>query len=151
MIQKPVNSKETKQIFSLVENQWGFKPDFGYQFLKCNDKLHIVSRDIRNIDLGKLRINSIGLYVAELKNNQVRLTVEGSQLIGPYATKNVVDLPKDQLKLWLRGEEVPCNEGDGFVIVKHNNDYFGCGKIKEGRIINYLPKTRRLNAIPDSQ
>jgi NOL1/NOP2/fmu family ribosome biogenesis protein len=33
---------------------------------------------------------------------------------------------------------------EGFVILKHGNDYVGSGKFKEGIILNFVPKARRL-------
>lgn len=135
----------------LIKNSWGAELKLDYVFLRSDkDKLHIVNREIERIDFSKLRVNSMGLYIGELKNNQLRLTIEGSQLIGPLSTKNVVDISKDQLKEWLKGNEIESEEGEGFVIVRHENDYFGCGKAKEGKILNYVPKTRRLNMIEAS-
>ncbi|MBI4140217.1 hypothetical protein HY485_00100, partial [Candidatus Woesearchaeota archaeon] len=108
---------------------------------------------VDQIDFSKLRINSIGLYFAEFRNNELRLSIEGSQIIGPKATKNVVELNNDELKQWLRGEDLEkeCDE-NGFVIIKHGNDYLGCGKIKEGKVLNFVPKARRLmNIVGDEE
>jgi len=35
----------------------------------------------------------------------------------------------------------------GFVIIKHNKDFFGSGKFKDGRLLNFLPKIRRLKEV----
>ena len=32
----------------------------------------------------------------------------------------------------------------GFVIIKKNEDFLGCGKYKEGIILNYVSKARRI-------
>ncbi len=152
MKQKALNTKEVKQLMQLIKNNWGAELKLDYVFLRSDkDKLHIMNKDIKNIDISRLKVNSMGLYIGEFKNNQLRLTIEGSQLIGPLSTKNVVDISKDQLKEWLKGNEIESKNGNGFVIVRHENDYFGCGKAKEGKILNYVPKARRLDMIETSE
>jgi NOL1/NOP2/fmu family ribosome biogenesis protein len=146
-----MTSKEVKQLYQIIENQWGIRPTLDYAFLKSDERIYLISKDIKNINLNLLKVNSMGLYIGELNRNQLRLSVEGSQLLGPFAQKNVVDISKLQLAKWLRGEEIECDAKNAFVIVKHGEDYFGCGKAKDGRILNYVPKTRRLEVIPDSQ
>jgi NOL1/NOP2/fmu family ribosome biogenesis protein len=34
-------------------------------------------------------------------------------------------------------------EYDGFVILKHENDFLGTGKYKNEKILNFVPKARR--------
>ena len=46
----------------------------------------------------------------------------------------------------MKGEDLDKEfNGKGFLIIKHNNDYLGTGKYRDGRILNFVPKTRRLN------
>jgi len=45
-----------------------------------------------------------------------------------------------------RYDRVDDTKSKGFVIVKSSNDFFGCGKIKENKMLNYVPKSRRLAA-----
>lgn len=32
----------------------------------------------------------------------------------------------------------------GFIVMKNNDDYLGCGKASETKITNFIPKSRRL-------
>jgi len=105
-----------------------------------------VNKDIANIDLNKIRINSVGLYIAEFSNNEIRLSIEGSQLIGPNSKKNIIELNEKEAREWLKGKDLEREtEIEGFAIIKHNNDYLGSGKSTKQRILNFIPKTRRLN------
>ena len=143
---KILNKKEIKQIFSIIKKQYGCDIDLGHVFLK-NDKnrLFITNKDIIKIDLSKLRINSVGLYIAELRDNEIRLSIEGSQLIGPYAKKNIIELDEEQTRKWMKGEDLEIKgEYHGFVILKNKNDYLGSGRYSNGRIFNYVSKVRRL-------
>ena len=140
-------SRELKVFLQLVERQYGKVPPLFSEvaFVQSKERIFIVTRDLDKINLKNIRINSLGLYIAEVKGEQLRLSIEGSQLIGPHAIKNVCELTRPQLEQWFKGEDVKL-EGtyEGFVILKHGNDYLGSGKFKEGYILNFVPKARRL-------
>lgn len=144
---KVLERKDKKILLELLKKQFGFEEKLDYVFLINNkNKVFIANKDIANIDLNKIRINSIGLYIAEFKNNEVRLSIEGSQIIGPNAKKNIVELDEKQAREWLKGKDIEKKtEEQGFVILKHNNDYLGSGKVKQNIILNFVPKIRRLN------
>ncbi len=143
-----LNSKEIKGILKLIEIQWGAKLSLDCVFLKNSEnRIFIVNRDIEKVNLEKLRINSIGMYFCEIDRKGIRLSIEGSQIAGPKAEKNVVEISEGQAKSWLRGEDLEI-EGDysGFAIIKCNNDFLGNGKFKDGKILNYVNKGRRVNS-----
>ncbi len=146
-----LRSKEVKQLMIRVKDQWC--ADFldlsqDYTFFQNKDKIYILSRDVAEVAFEKLRINNAGLYILEDKNNELRLSVEGSQILGPKTNKNIIELTKEELVEWLKGNDLD-KKGDnqGFVIIKHNKDFFGSGKFKENRLLNFLPKIRRLNEV----
>jgi len=144
---KILNSKEIKEILKLIERQWNSKLKFDYVFLKNNrNRVFIINKDIQKIELEKLRINSIGMYFCETRNNEIRLSIEGSQIVGPKATKNILEINDSQVKQWFNGQDLEINGNyDGFVIIKHNNDFLGSGKYKNNKILNYVSKSRRIN------
>lgn len=151
---KFMRSKEAKEFLLRAEKQWGcglkqlLKK---YIFAKTEkDKIYIANREIEHIDLSKLNINTVGMYFAELKKDQLRLSVEGAQMIGASATKNVLEITTEQMKQWFKGDDIDIKEEgelNGFVILRSKKDFLGTGKIKENKILNFLPKTRRLKDI----
>ena len=147
---KILNSKEIKEIYELIESQWGAKIKVNYGFLKNNkNRVFVVNKDISKIDISKLRINSVGMYFCEFDKNGIRLSIEGAQLVGPKAKKNVVELNEEEIKKWFKGEDLEkeCSDCKGFVILKQNDDFLGSGKYSNGNIFNYVAKTRRINMI----
>lgn len=145
---KILNSKEVKELMNQIEEQWGVMEKLDYVFLK-NEKgrVFIASRDISKIDLSKLRINTIGIYLCDV-SEKVRLSMEGSQIIGPKATKNVFEVDEKSANLWLKGENVFCKDAENrnqFQIIKFGEDYLGSGRISDHIILNFVPKTRRIN------
>ena len=88
------------------------------------------------------------MYFCDLEN-EIRLSIEGSQIIGPKAAKNVVEINEEQTKEWLKGEDLEIDgksNYSGFVIIKHNADFLGTGKYKENKILNYVSKSRRISS-----
>ena len=146
---KILNNKEIKETLNLIEKQWDAKLKLDYAFLKTEkDKIYLVNKDISKVDLGKLRINTIGLYFAEAKDNNVRLSIEGSQIIGPKAKKNILELNEKEVKEWMRGNDLEMEvDFSGFLIIKYNNDYLGCGKLRNGKLLNFIGKASRINMI----
>lgn len=147
---KFLKSKQAREIIKLVEKQWGAKLDWlaKYYFLKNNKgKIFIVNKEINKIKLENLRVDKLGLYVAEVKK-EIRLSIEGSQLIGPLAKKNTVELSEKEMICWMKGENIKLNKSQtslaGYVILKCRQDYLGTGKYKEKVILNHVPKARRI-------
>lgn len=146
---KILNSREIKEIYKLIDGQWGAKIKLDYGFLKnIKNRIFIISKDISKIDTSKIRINSAGMYFCEIDYKGIRLSIEGSQIIGPKAAKNVVELNGEETKNWLKGEDIEkeCSDCRGFVILKNKNDFLGSGKYSNNRILNYVSKTRRINS-----
>ncbi|MEM4336701.1 MAG: hypothetical protein QXG86_01730 [Candidatus Woesearchaeota archaeon] len=144
---KFLNTKEIKEIRKKIEEQWGcdFISDNVF-VLSSKNKIYLLSKDVEKINFKNMRISSAGLYFAEIsENGELRLSIEGAQLIGRDATKNVVNLTTDQVKNWLRGNDLDINTGKNcFVILKHGSDFLGTGRAKQNKIINFIPKTRRI-------
>lgn len=156
---KVLNKKAVKETLSLIKKQWDADIKLDYSFLQNKEgKIFIINKEFAEFPLEKLRINNIGLYFAQLPKDGIRLSIEGSQLIGPKAKKNVIELNKEQIKQWLKGEEPKTQEkSETYVLIKYKNDFYGTGKIKplqvmpkttsfraEKHILNFIPKGRRL-------
>ena len=145
---KILNSKEIKEIYGMIEDQWGAKIKLDFGFLRNNkNRIFVINKDISKIDLSKLRVNSVGMYFCEIDSG-IRLSIEGSQIVGPDAARNVVEVSNEDSKRWLKGEDLEkaCNGCNGFVILKNKNDFLGNGKYSNGKILNYVSKTRRVSA-----
>ncbi len=156
---KILNRKEKNQLIAILEEQYGFQGELDYTFLLSKkNKMYLVNNDFARIDTSKLRIDSVGMYFGEIVGNQMRVSIEGSQLIGSQITKNIAIISKAVAKLWLHGHDlefsaVEIKEGtEGFVIVKSINsinnsfsdDFLGCGKITTEKLANYISKNRCL-------
>ncbi|MBR9699956.1 hypothetical protein GOV09_05855 [Candidatus Woesearchaeota archaeon] len=142
---KILNSREMKKTISLLE-RFGYKKKLDYAFLMNNkNRIFLVNKDFRNIDTSKLRVNNIGMYFGELHANEIRLSIEGSQLIGPDCSENILKLDDEDALDWLRGIDLSKEiEEKGYYLIKNKDDFLGCGKAVDKKLLNYVPKNRRL-------
>lgn len=142
---KILNSKEVKNIRKILKEQFGYDEKSNLVFtLNNKEKLYVVNRDIERLDIDKLRIDLIGMYFAKQEPKGIRLSIEGSQMIGPKATKNLLELNDNQFEDWLKGKDFDIDQKDGFYLIKYDGLFVGCGKVRGGYLMNYVPKSRRL-------
>ena len=145
---KPLTRKEVRGILEKVHTTFGCTTtliDEYYFFISDKNKVYIVTTMLTDLPLDAVRINSLGLYFCEINREEIRLSIEGSMIIGPNATKNVVELDAALAKDWLLGNDISWDKQfNSFAIIKHGTDFLGSGKWKENRILNYVPKQRRI-------
>lgn len=116
------------------------------------NKIWLSSKKIFEINLKKLKINSLGLYFGKIKRNEkIHLSPEGSQIVGKNAVKNVLEINEDEAREFMEGSDlkikIPENcEPHNFVIIKSKDDILGCSLALENEIKNLLPKSRRIIA-----
>jgi NOL1/NOP2/fmu family ribosome biogenesis protein len=145
---KILNSKEKKEIFKKIKEQWGaeFKEDYDF-LLTEQEKIYIVNKEIARIDFSKIKINSIGMYFGKIFKEEIRLSVEGAQMIGKKAKKNIIELNDSEARSYMKGNDIDKKcDCSGFVLLKNNKDFIGTAKYKDGKIMNYMPKERRIKA-----
>ena len=144
-----LNSKEIKKIKALMEQQYGYFPSGEYAFLLSEKgKLFLVNKTVSQVNLDNLRIDRMGLYFGELKPGYLRLSKEGAQFLVQKGGKKVgpiVELSDRDVKDYFEGldlEKKSDLEGRA-VILKFENNILGCAQHKDGKILNFLPKSYR--------
>ena len=146
-----LNSKEIKRLVEQLEVQWGFTQKLDYAFFMNNQRrISLVNKEFALVVDAKLRLNSLGLYFCEqMENGELRLSIEGSQLVGPHATKNVIEVDFVSAKQWMFGQDLEISFGDvtAFVILRCGKYYLGCGRYKNGIVSNHVSKNRRIGTL----
>ena len=144
-----LNKKEVKVILGLLDKQWGICEVLDFVFLMNDeDEIFIVSKDFSLIDEKRLRVNSLGLYFGELRNDELRLSIEGSQLLGKFAKKGVLDISDEEVREYVAGNDLVFDSSEkGFFLLRNGTDFFGAAKLKNGVILNFYPKPRRVGDV----
>jgi len=147
-----LNTREIKKIKEVIKNDFGYSLKSDYAYLR-NDKnrIFLVNKDLGRLDIDKLKIDKIGLYFAENMNNYVRLSKEGAQLLVRETenVQNTVELSEDEVKAYFKGEDITKDvDGDNRqIILAYGAEVLGSARLKDGTILNHLPKISRTNSI----
>ncbi|MBI4153915.1 hypothetical protein HY501_01130 [Candidatus Woesearchaeota archaeon] len=143
------DKSEVKKVIDELEGLYGVRLDLDYLFfINTKRKISLLSKSYREIADAKLRINKSGLYFATQEVDGLRLSVEGAQLVNPK--KNYAEVSREQLRDWLKGFPVEVTAVvQGYVILKYGNDVVGCGKYKNGTILNAIGKDRRIKDLTE--
>ena len=148
---KILNTREKKEVFEELKDNYGFTGRLeGAVFLSQNQEIFLLTGGFEIIEQGmerELRIDKAGLYIGRIRLDGVELSIEGSQLIGSKANKNIIEINDEQLEPWVTGESLEGFTGQGYHIVKHNNDFLGCAKIKNNQVKNLVAKNRRIKTL----
>jgi len=111
------------------------------------------------IDLNEeITLEIIGMYLLntyEDVNSGLRLSFDAIYALKDQITKNILELDEKQAEEFMKGQDIALTKEDqekfkdepkGFKIIKYkkDNELIGTGKLTQDRIINYMPKERRL-------
>ncbi len=132
-----------ERIAEFLEEQFGIDKE---EFLRLDlefeergkHRVYVFRKGCPNISL-----YHYGIYFGTLDGRGIRLSIEGSFIVGKLAKKNVLEVDDETARRWMRGEDIECSM-KGYVILKWKNFFLGCGK-SNGRILrNFVPKNRRI-------
>jgi NOL1/NOP2/fmu family ribosome biogenesis protein len=145
------NKNEKERLLNQLKEQFGIE-EIPWEIAKLGkERIIVFSGDISEKEIFELdriaRIEGIGLYFAKIdeKTKDLRLSIEGVQLVQNQITKNIFELDEKQAEQWMMGQDLNIITGKkGFFIMKYKNDFLGTGKISAEKISNFIPKSRRL-------
>ncbi|MFT4312114.1 MAG: hypothetical protein ACMXYF_02695 [Candidatus Woesearchaeota archaeon] len=155
-----LNAKQTKNMYAILYEQYAYEQRLsGSLYINKEQKIFLFVD--QPIDFESLRVNSFGLYIGEYNDDhtQMRLSIEGSQLIGPHAQTNCLVLDDEYFTKWICGQDIQIDESleqqvhqmQGYIIIcNKKNDFCGCARLKNGMLLNFVPKIRRLKTVVES-
>ena len=142
---KILNSTEKKKILEQLE-QFGIEKLNYLLFQTGKEKIRGYSGNLSIQEINMLartiRVEIIGLYLFK-QDLGLRLSLDATQILKP--SKKIINTNDIQAQSWLKGEDLNITTNQqGFVIIKHNQDFLGSGKSAGNLILNFIPKERRL-------
>ncbi len=147
--QDVINAKVKKAIVNHIQVRFDLSWDDDHVLLlDPSERLYGARREIFEQIERLGRVDTLGNYWGEWRHNEFRFSIEGAQRFGPKATKNIVEVAKEQAITFLRAQNISVvtTADNGFVIVKYENDYIGCGRLNNGEIVPFISKNRRLGS-----
>lgn len=146
---KTLTQHETEKIRKQLNEQFGISEIPGKIIAWGKDRLFLFTGEAGDKELEKIQhsapIEKIGVYFAKIINDEIKLTIEGTQALSSQITKGIFNLDSRQAEEWMMGRELNIKTGlKGFIAIKHKDDFLGCGKASQEKITNFIPKPRRL-------
>jgi NOL1/NOP2/fmu family ribosome biogenesis protein len=87
----------------------------------------------------------LGMYLFKPdENRSVRLGFDASVIFSNQTSKNVLEINELQFKEWMKGNNLDIKITKGMYVVKFRDDFLGCGVSNGDKLINFVPKERRL-------
>ncbi len=149
-----LNSKERKRILQNLQEQFGIEEVEGIILQKGKERIFLYQGSLSADEIIKIEtlvpIERIGMYFGKIvedrySSDNVRMSIEGTQLLKDQIKKNIFELNEDQADKWMKGQDLEIKSGlKGFVVMKYKEEFLGCGKASEEKIGNFIPKNRRL-------
>ena len=142
---KILNKKEKAQIIEELENYGIEQPN--YLFLETGrEKIRGYSGNLSRDELANLernlRVEIIGLFLFRKEKEGLRLSLDACHLLKPK--NKILEINNEQAELWMKGQDLQLSTDlKGFVIIKNKDNFLGCGKVAENKILNFIPKERR--------
>jgi NOL1/NOP2/fmu family ribosome biogenesis protein len=145
---KFLNSKQKKAVFEELEEVYGIDR-MNYELIEAGKKrLRAFSGNFTREEISQLsqltNIEIIGMYLISQKDNDLRLNFDAVSLFRNQITKNILEIDKKQLDMWMRGYDLDIKCPRGVVVLKFQDELVGIGKSNTEKIFNYLPKERKL-------
>lgn len=146
---KILNKNQKREIENKLKKQFGIQNIPGLIVRRGEERLFLFSGDFDEKQIKQLErtviIERLGVYFANISGGEIRLSIEGSQILKDQIKKNIFSLDSKQAEEWMKGRELPVKIGErGFLIMKYKDDFLGTGKASEEKIGNFVPKSRRL-------
>ncbi|MFA5020075.1 MAG: hypothetical protein WC533_03165 [Candidatus Pacearchaeota archaeon] len=147
-----LDNTKKKKLISEIEEQYGID-NIPFLIIETGkDKYRIYSGELSKDEIKELsksvRIEFIGSKICKKDNVNVRLNFDmlNLPLIKEQINKNIVEINEEQIKPWLKGENVEknVNLSSSYLVVKNKGDFLGMGQNGKTFIKNYVPKERRV-------
>ncbi len=136
-------TNDAELVRKLLIEGYGYAPDLVYEIRGRYHKVYAWKPCPLDVKGSERK----GVYFGRIESDGIRLSIEGAFLVGPRATKNVVELDDGRALRYLAGEDVEVDQAfRGWVILRWRDYYLGSGKAANGRIHNYVPRERRLRS-----
>jgi NOL1/NOP2/fmu family ribosome biogenesis protein len=145
---KILNSGEKKKIIEDLNEKFGITELPWLLVMAGKGKIRAFSGSMTRDEIAKLsydvRIELPGLYILREESDGYRISHDGLFIFKNMATKNIIDISDKQADEWLRGENIEIDSEDKWVLLGNKGELIGCGKVKDKKVINYVPRERRV-------
>jgi NOL1/NOP2/fmu family ribosome biogenesis protein len=138
---------DLERVLNYLKERFGIEPEVFREYsLIVSGDVWVTTREAESLPLRTWKRK--GIRLARILKKGIKFTTAGMQVFGKYATKNIVNLEREEDAIrFMRGEDLTYTRDDveeGQVIVKFGEDILGSGLLRNGKLKNQIPKGRRI-------
>jgi len=142
-----VKASEKKKMLKELKEEFGVTKLPFLLIESGKEKIRGYTGDLSKDEIDELKnifpIEAIGLYILR-KEHSLRLSMDAIHILKDQIKTNIVEISDTQYKDWMMGHDLNIEAKRGTVIIKYKSDFIGSGKSNTEKIINHIPKERRL-------
>ena len=139
-----VESSERNQLLGFLRERFGIPLSVfaNHHLLRRGPTIWLLTRDEHLPALASLRVESVGVPLLRWVKKRLKPTSAALQVLGIYATKNVVSLEPMQLEELVEKKEIKGEfpVSPGYVIICTETVVIGCGLYLPGRLVSQFPR-----------
>ena len=139
------------QCIEIIEREYGIPKSFfkNYGLTIRGKKLWIYEKTLENFERFWVSIGIVGFRISRIEDKMIlKPTTNFIQLFGKEFKKKIYELDNwEEVKLFVNGKNLEIKEKcdlKGYVVVKYEEHYLGCGRIEGKTLRNLVPKDRRI-------
>ncbi len=139
-----ISLEEKKEIISFLKERFGFNEEIFADFviLKGSSTFWLFPKTTHLLSLKKLTPEVVGLLFLRKVSDYLKPTSTFLQRFGNYATKNIIQLNQEQLKLLQERQkiDIELDLAPGYVIIRDEDWILGCALYLPGKLFSYFEK-----------
>ena len=139
------------QCIEIIEREYGIPKSFfeNYGLTIRGKKLWIYEKTLEDFERFWVSKGLVAFRISKIGDNIIlKPTTNFIQLFGKEFKKKIYELDNwEEVKLFVDGKDLEVNENcnlKGYVVVKYEEHYLGCGRIEGKTLRNLVPKDRRI-------
>lgn len=140
-----VDDPRRSEVLKYFEDRFGIGLDVFQSFglLESPQAYWLLSLSPQVEKLKRLRIHTAGIPVLRKMKQELKPTTTAIQIFGNRATKNIVNLNRQQAADLLKNEEMPfpSSMAPGYVILAYRRHFLGCGLYTGRRLLSQIPRS----------
>jgi len=110
--------QETQKILTKLHEQFGINEIPGILLRIGQERIFLYQGSLNEKEIKELEknisIERLGIYFAKIQNDEIRLSIEGVNILKGQIKNNIFELNKEQIEEWMKGKELLFEDIENF-------------------------------------
>ena len=142
-----LRKREIDQVKELLLGNYGFSmPNSWKLYYLGKSKVWVLKEEFFDLPLERFNVETMGFYLCHFEHDIFRLSIQGAQIVGKKASKNILDISLKEAWELIRGFDIDKETGleATYIILKSPVGIIGVGKNHKTKVLCQIKKNRRI-------